>query len=93
MDKENKTQIIIETLEQYDSATLTKIIREAEKIIETRDKIRYAELINNFIRAGKQLTQEYPDATIIVTHKNENVCSTINLLEYIAELKEIRGEK
>lgn len=83
MDKENKTQIDISQIQQYDSATLMQFIKEANKLIQARDNARRAELIDAFLTAGKQLLVEFPQATLYVEYEDEDGNRLdIDLLDY-----------
>jgi hypothetical protein len=83
MDKENKTQIDISQIQQYDSATLMKFIKEANKLIQARDNARRAELIDAFLAAGKQLLVEFPHTTLYIEYEDEDGNRLdIDLLDY-----------
>jgi hypothetical protein len=83
MDKENKTQIDISQIQQYDSATLMQFIKEANKLIQARDNARRAELIDTFLFAGKRLLVEFPQTTLYVEYEDEDGnLLDIDLLDY-----------
>ena len=83
MDKENKIQIDISQIQQYDSATLMQFIKEANKLIQARDNARRAELVDAFLTAGKQLLVEFPQTTLYVEYEDENGnLLDIDLLDY-----------